>query len=236
MNLVKLLAFASVLFFSMANVFGQSDPYFMFGFRTGASYSPIGEFPVWAETEGLSNMPSSTNHRQLGFDLMIQGKKLPWYLTTEINLPELSKTTPYLTNFALESGFKIFDEKAKLYFFMGPSIGVMTVRFRQGTPDTFLNLPFDHSDAFARSYVLLVRSSLMATYPLYREAEKSHGFVLIFNAGINQRIAHSGFRYGENDWINDNRFISEPVDMPRFFKRNVWVSFGIGYKMNFQKI
>lgn len=198
--------------------------------RNGVSYSSISSFPAWGESEGLSNLPPSTRHQQIAFDVFFQKNKIPFQLSTEINLPQLSQTYPYLTSVSFESGYSLINNRLSLKALAGPSMGIMTVRFRTGVPDSFQNLPFNHNWAFARAYNLSMRVSLLASYPLFPKSSRWGRPVLIANAGFHQRLTHGGFRYGENQIVPDDRFVSVPVDMPKMFKRNVWISVGIGFR------
>ncbi|MCC5928897.1 MAG: hypothetical protein JJU28_06600 [Cyclobacteriaceae bacterium] len=225
-----LLSILLSLFLAQSAYAQNKESALWLGLRTGRSYSPINDFPVWAETEGLNNIPSGTSHRMITFDIGYQKNRIPLYFTTEINLPELNRTYPYLTSISLESGYVIFDQRAKLTALMGPSLGIMTVRFRQGVPDSFRNLPYNHSDAFARAYILMLRGSLLANYPLADGDSKWGKIILVANLGFQHSISHGQFWYGENRIVPDDRFVGERVDMARFFKRNMWVSVGFGYK------
>ncbi|HMP99506.1 MAG TPA: hypothetical protein PKC24_06960 [Cyclobacteriaceae bacterium] len=202
------------------------------GFRRGFSNTPIPDFPVWGATEGLVNLPDRLRNQLIGFDVFLQKGRLPFLFSTELNLPRLLQTYPYLTNISFEAGYVLLDERVNLRLMAGPGIGVMTIRFVGGIPDSFRNLPYNHSEAIARAHALSLRASLLASYPIFPRKEIWGKPVLLANLGLQQRLLHSGFRYGEPDfWTFDERFISEPVDIPKFYKRSLWLSVGLAFRM-----
>ncbi|WP_194778324.1 hypothetical protein [Pararhodonellum marinum] len=229
-----------IQFFFFLGCFGMYFPLFAqenvrdawLGVRMGLSYSPLKDFQTWGEGEGLDNLPAATRHQQIAFDVFIQKRKIPFLLSTAINLPRLTQTHPYLTSISLESGYTLYEKRTTLRIMAGPSLGIMTVRFRGGVPQSFQNLPFNHSEAFARSYNLALRGSLLATYPIFPKNKRFGRPSVLANVGIQERLLHGGFRYGEMVIVPDDRFDSVPVEMPKLFRRNMWATVGIGFHFN----
>jgi len=232
--LIFFLAFSGLLF----PAFAQSDSstrhtrnIISLGIRYGPGTSAAKGFDSWLLSEGLSpNGTEQLRHRVLGFDVLYQRRRIPFLLSTQLQLSSLRNAYPWLFDMSLQSGYSfIQNETWELTGLLGPALGEVYVRFRRGTPNSFGNLRNRYVDPYAKSSFLAVKPSLWLRYsPEWATTKRGHKLSFQCTASYMRIFSQGGWLYGERDVTREPEgFEGEAVDMPRFLSNNFSASLGL---------
>ncbi len=153
------------------------------GGRVGRNYANISDLQKWALTEGVTDVPRGTSNTLLGFDIAHQRGHIPFQFSSELDVPNLSSSSPYFFSFNFQSGYTWFlSDRTHVSTLGGIGLGYSIIRFRT-TPTSFQSLPYDHSEAFARSGLFLYKTTIQLTHAVGWDYFKRLRPVVVGNMG-----------------------------------------------------
>lgn len=209
----------------------RSNNLIALGVRYGVGTTAAKGFDAWLVSEGLSpNGIEQLRHRILGFDILYQRRRIPFLLSTQLQLSPLRNAYPWLFDMSLQSGYSfIQNETWELTGLLGPAIGEVYVKFRRGTPNSFGNLRNRYVDPYAKSSFFAWKPSFWLRYsPDWIQPKRAGMLSFQFSASYVGILSQGGWLYGERDITREPEgFEGEAVDMPRFLRSNLSASVGL---------
>lgn len=221
--------------FSFLSLSGQGveRKSFSMGITAGNSYAKVSELQQWSVAQGASDVSSNAQNRLVGFNILYDNGRVPFYFNTEFELPDLRKSMPYLFSFTFQSGYTWVQHPwVEVKTLAGIGLGYSVMRFRGNTPNALASLPYDHDDAFARAAIFLLRGQLLISHKLPLTKVKHFQPTLDIAIGFHAPLSHGAYYYGINEEDTDgNYFDAQKVDMPEFFNGNRFLSLGFSVKI-----
>ncbi len=222
---------------SAFQVSSQTESSWWMGMKMGRSYSDVSDLRIWAINEGVDDVPGFTSNTLFGFDITYQRGRIPFQFSTAFDLPRLSQSVPYTFSFLFHSGYVWLQHpRTEIRTLGGLGFGYSIIRFRGNTPASLQALPYNHSDAFARSGLLLYKAMIQITHVLKWGEFNSLRPMLVGEIGFLGKISQSNYIYGVNEQdIDGNYLVGEKTDIPKFYKGNVFFSAGIWFCLTCKK-
>ncbi len=205
------------------------ENFWWIGGHMGSSISNSTSLQEWAISEGVDDVPSRTSNFLIGFDIAHQRGRIPFQLSSAFDLPRLSGSVPNTFSFIFQSGYSwIYHPRFEVKTLGGIGFGYSIIRFRNTTPSSLEELPYNRSEAFARSGLFLYQLTAQMTYkPEWNNSRRLRPMI-VGSIGFLGKLSQSLYTYGVNEQdLDGNYLVGEKVDIPKFFKGNTVLSIGI---------
>jgi hypothetical protein len=203
-------------------------------YKMGSAISDVSGLQPWAASEGLTGISRSSRNYLFGFDILHNRNRMVYGISSDFELRTFGQTEPYFFSFTLRAGYTIIDQNLfQVKGLAGIGVGYAFLRFENGTPTSLQNLSTNYSDPYARANAFIGRCEVIASYSFSQTKRKNHGFlfrpVLFANAGFQPVLKHGTWHYGEPEMenIDGDRFVGQPINMPKFYKGNWFATVGI---------
>ncbi len=207
------------------------------GGKMGRNYADVSKLQKWALSEGVSDVPGSTSNSSFGFDIAHQRGRIPFQFSSEFDLPKSYTSAPYFFSFNFQSGYSWhLTPKLEVQALGGVGLGYSIIRFRT-TPNSLQSLPYNHSEAFARSSLFLYKTTMQVTRTIGWDHFKKWRPMFVGSIGYQGKISQSAYRYGVNEQdIDGNYMVGEIVGIPKFYRGNLFFSVGIWFRLTTTEI
>ncbi len=224
-----------IFLFLPSSLWGQTleRKSFSMGVTAGNSYAKVSDLQRWSVAQGATDVTGIARNRLIGFNFLYDNGRIPFYLNTEFDIPNLRGSMPYLFSFTFQSGYTwLKNPRMEIKALAGIGLGYSVIRFRGNTPNILANLPYEHDEAFARASLLLLRGQLLISHKLPLTKIKHLQPTFDLALGFHAPLVHGAFYYGVNEEdIDGNSIAAQKVSIPEFFKGNRFVSLGFSVKL-----
>lgn len=219
------------------STYGQSDSTgirsFWLVYKMGRGHANVSDFQSWAESEGLSDVPSSSNNTIIGFDFLYNHNRMVYGINSDIEIRSFDQTEPYYFSFTLRAGYTLVqDDRITVKALGGLGAGYANIQFENGEPRSIEELNADYNDPLARASMFVGRLEVIGSYTLgkFKSRNSASGIypLLYFSAGVTPTLDHKIWRYGEItlDIDSNSNFRGQPIDIPQFYKAHWFVTLG----------
>jgi hypothetical protein len=208
--------------------------------KTGRSMMPVRNFRAWAKNEGVTNAVSIANNNVLGMDIGINVFRTAFNFSLDYDLGSKTLTKPYSSLVLAGTGYYLYQSTVlDVGILANTGVGSVTFKFRGNPPPSFTILSYHSPEAYTRSIVWVGQPCLHLNIKPQTKAfnenldDERALVVLTLRAGVNLPIATGRWKYGtEYDFGgNDYRFLSTPVDVPKFYRSAWFVQVGLGFML-----
>lgn len=204
-----------------------ADHRFVVGLRLGDQYANVSRFQEWSLDHQLGALEPVVRNRMIALDMIYQHGKTPIIINMEFDIHDRQRPKPYFFHLGMMTGRTLVDFPVRIDLIGGLGLGYAFLQFGNRTPAQFLALPYNHSEAYARSFLFTARTGLMASYTI--PLGKLIRPMLYAQATANQRLYQADFFYGQRLVGNDGEdyFVGTRTNMPRFYRNSISISIGL---------